>query len=356
MKLDRWEQGSEFHWENFDPVSRPASHPWHDRGTLWGSGRDALRALLEWGSEQQGWRRLWCPSFFCQEVVAALQTAGLEVLAYTDAPKEAFEPPSVSELRDGDAVLVMNFFGLREQVSYRSVPDEVVIIEDHSHDPWSPWSCLSRADWCVASLRKTLPVPDGGALWSPKDLDGPEQTDVSAARARAADQKFSAMVLKGLYLQGHAVDKPVFRELSVAAEEHIASGEVSGMSAVSRQLLATFPVADWRTSRRRNHRVLTEGVSGLKQLAVLQPSGEDDVPFSGICVFESRELRDSVRQDLINNKVYPAVLWTLDDPQLDGIPPEHVELAGRTFSIHCDMRYDVTDIKRVARLIRQSLS
>jgi hypothetical protein len=350
------EQGSEFHWEDFEPVGKPVSHPWHDSGTLWGSGRDALRALLEWGGEHEGWRRLWCPSFFCQEVVAALQTAGLKILAYADAPAEVFTPPSEGELQDGDTILVMNFFGLREQVSYRDVPDEVIIIEDHSHDPWSRWSRSSRANWCVASLRKTLPVPDGGALWSPKKLDGPERTDVSAARARAADQKLSAMVLKGLYLQGHPVEKPVFRELSVAAEEHIASGEVSGISAVSRQLLATFPVADWRTTRRRNHRVLTDGVSGLKQLEDLQPSGEDDVPFSGIFVFESRGLRESVRQYLIDNRVYPAILWTLDEPHLDGIPPEHVELAGRTFSIHCDMRYDVTDMERVARLIRQSLS
>ena len=40
----------------------------------------------------------------------------------------------------------------------------IVLIEDHIHDPLSDWSQSSNADYAVASLRKTLPVPIGAML------------------------------------------------------------------------------------------------------------------------------------------------------------------------------------------------
>jgi hypothetical protein len=48
----------------------------------------------------------------------------------------------------------------------RRAASEWLLVEDHSHDPFSPWAVGSSADYAFCSLRKTLPVPDGGLLWS----------------------------------------------------------------------------------------------------------------------------------------------------------------------------------------------
>jgi len=74
--INRWEQGSEFHWPSaLSPAA--ASISWPEAASFWGSGRDAFRALLLHGQQTRGWRRLWIPAYFCQEVAKVLQSTGV---------------------------------------------------------------------------------------------------------------------------------------------------------------------------------------------------------------------------------------------------------------------------------------
>ena len=82
-------------------------------------------------------------------------------------------PPPVlpGSLSSTDIILVCNHFGISEQSLFDSLIDSPsLIIEDHTHDPWSPWSFGSRASYCFSSLRKTLPLPDGSVIWSPSSF------------------------------------------------------------------------------------------------------------------------------------------------------------------------------------------
>ena len=108
--------------------------------------------------------------------------------------------------RLGDAIFWVNFFGLGIKPPFGFVPDWVEIIEDHTHDPWSVWAYESTANWCVASLRKTLPLGNGGVLWSPAGHPLPSASPVTPERHTAALEKFlAAMLLKKRYLW-HAFD------------------------------------------------------------------------------------------------------------------------------------------------------
>jgi hypothetical protein len=328
--------------------------PWDGGATLFGTARDALRGLLADGLTRRGWRRLWIPSYFCQEVVASLQSTGIEMEAYADAPEVPALEIEDNPFRSGDALLVVNLFGLRSMPSFDRVHrDSVAIIEDHTHDPWSAWARTSKADWCVASLRKVLPVPDGGVLWSPAGHPLPSEPALTVDRRHASLEKLAAMTLKALYLEGLFGDKELFRCLATSGEGRIASGEVSGMTEWTRALLRTFPVRPWREQRRENQRVLSSALSGSSWVTVLQPQDAvDGCPFSGILLFDSVERRDHVRERLTASRVYPAILWPLESLVLPGIPPENVDFSRRMLSIHCDMRYSGEDMLRVAEMIR----
>ena len=53
---ERWEAGSDF---DFSEETGSVTLPWESQPvTLWGSGRDAIRAVFEWGQQRHGWRRL----------------------------------------------------------------------------------------------------------------------------------------------------------------------------------------------------------------------------------------------------------------------------------------------------------
>ena len=353
LATDRWEQGSEFHWPAA-LLQTAAADRWPKVSTFWGSGRDALRALLLHGKQTRGWRRLWIPAYFCQEVVEALQSTSILLTVYSDGPQCAEPSTAALEFQPGDTILRVNFFGLRNLPSAAALrAQRVEVIDDHTHDPWSISSSESDADWCLASLRKTLPIPDGGVLWSPVGHRLPSLAPVTPERRLASLEKLAAMLLKELYLNGQLAAKQAFRQLALSGEAHIASGDVSAMPGWTRDLLSIFPVEEWRNMRHHNFMVLLDALAALPWLEVLKPFQAQACPFSAVLLFDSSERRSFVRRKLIEARAYPTVLWPLDAPVVAGIGEEFRDFSTRMLSIHCDMRYDEADLLHVAELIKQ---
>lgn len=348
-----WELGSEFHLRVAHAGdARPP--PWEGQGLLVGCGRDALRLLLEHGQRERGWRRLWVPSYFCPEVVAAARETGLAVSAYGCLPlglppPAACDPPRAGP---GDVVLQVNYFGLEARGVAAGALELAGAerIEDHTHDPCSPWARRSRADFCLASLRKTLPLPDGGALWSPAGHALPAAPPLRARHRAAAARKLVAMALKARYLEGRAVPKAVFRRLAAQAESALGVGPASAISAEARALLGGFPVERWRARRRDNHRLVTAALADVPGLRVAQPAdGERGCPSSAMLVFASGALRDAVRAALLEAGVYPAILWPAQQGAVERA------LSARLLSLPCDMRYGARDVLRAAEHVRAAL-
>ena len=345
---ERWEQGSEFHWVPFKPSDDKIEASW-EQGVFFGSGRDALRALLLHGMRERGWRRLWIPSYFCQEVVRSMASTRIEMVLYHDSMLETSLRLAGEALEPGDALFVVNFFGIRDRLAYDAVPGHVDLVEDHTHDPWSDWARNSQASFCVASLRKTLPVPEGGVLWSPKGHRGPRPSPAHAVRQKASRDKLAAMVMKKLYLEGHAVDKEVYRQLAMDGERRIASDDVAGMTDVTRALLDIFPTKRWRETRRDNHAFFAAKLLSGDACRLLPTASGACCPFSAILLFDGKERRDGVRQKLIERRIYPVSYWPLEEPVFpEGTTEESIDLSHRVLSIHCDMRYRHADMERVA--------
>lgn len=351
-----WEHGSEFH---FPPVMAEqfssAAHPWDRGGIFLGSGRDALRALVQHGRKYRGWNRLWVPTYFCQEVIRALACEIL-LVAYSDNPIAQETEFHHCEFALGDALLWVNYFGLRGKRIASDSLRSVEVIEDHTHDPLSPLAWSSDADWCIASLRKTLPIPDGAVLWSPKMHPVPEGVPATSARSRASLEKLAGMVLKDFYLEGRLVSKQVFRHLAISGEAGFSEGETSGMTPWSLKFLSTFPLDEWRSTRKENFLFFCREFSEMNEVAILQPKNtEAFCPFSIVLVFKTPESREFVRKRLIDCHIYSAVLWPLDDCLLPGVSPKDAEISRLLLSIHCDMRYHEDDMRRVVSVLKSIL-
>ncbi|WP_136415558.1 DegT/DnrJ/EryC1/StrS family aminotransferase [Herbaspirillum sp. ST 5-3] len=351
---ERWEQGSDFHLMQYAAADRPVD-PWQGDARPYASGRDAFRALLLHGMKTRGWKRLLVPSYYCQFVVASLKGAGMDMALYPDEPGRRQISLGDVATREGDVVLRVNFFGLGRRPDYRDMArGRIEIIEDHTHDPWSEWAMSSKADWCVASLRKTLPVPDGAMLWSPAGYALPPSVGPTRERQEASSKKIAAMLLKSLYLHGHAISKDDFRNLYTEAEGSLRTGDASAMTVWSANLLRSLPVQHMRSARRQNHACLSQALRDIPGLEVLQPDDEQGIcPFSCVIVLDTPARRAYLLENLISRRVYPAVLWPLETPVCEGVPPEHRELSRRMLSIHCDARYSEADMARVAGLVRE---
>jgi hypothetical protein len=345
----KWEHGSNFHWLQFDPVPKRTPSPWPEPAVYTGSGRDALRCLLVHGIARRGWRRIWVPSYFCQEVVGSIASSGIDIRAYPDNPLLP-TPVWPGALREGDVFLAVNYFGLRSRPRLPEIRG-VEVIEDHTHDPWSDWAFHSSADYCVASLRKTLPIPDGGVLWSPRGNEVPATPALSPTRRAASAAGLAAMLLKRLYLEGHQVEKKLFLEMARHAERNIATGEISGMSPCSAATLPNLPAASWRDVRRRNHERLRGRLEAAPWSTVLASDGDGSCPFIVMTVCDTAARAEHIRRGLIAADVYPPVLWSLENSVVPDIPQSDRVLAARLVAVHCDMRYSDCDMDRVGTLI-----
>ena len=249
-----WEVGGEFHL----PVDPPGPyHRWPEGAVWYALGRHAVEALLG----QLRSPRLWLPDYFCHEVAARWrETAVVEL--YEDDPR--WPEPRWESLRTAprDVVVAVNYFGVRRGAPWREWREETsyVLVEDHAHDPASDWATTSTADYAFSSLRKTLPVPDGAILWSPRGLPLPDQP---AGGADGSELKLAAMLLKGEYLErGDDGLKDRFRRLQLDGEERLAEAAVSGASAATRESLVRGVPLPWRARRSENTARLLSSLHG----------------------------------------------------------------------------------------------
>ena len=336
--------------------------PWLEGASLFASGSGALAQLVGWGVGQHAWRRVWLPSYYCPDVPAALAAAvghEVELLAYPDAALSRPADLAAIAVEPGDLVVVANQLGVRQPPDTSTLNVRgAVIVEDHSHDLGSAWALASTADYAFASLRKTLPIPDGGAVWSPAGRElPPEPADdhhgAGTTSKRAAERLAAALTRRG----GRTIatdDRLRFRALARVAATPTGAPAHRGISPVSRALLPQMPVLAWRERRRRNLAVLADAASSVSGARVLvAPSG--GASFALTLVFNAPEQRRAAQKALLARAVVPVVLWPLDPAGDWGAGLADADLSSRILSIHGDQRYDDADMDRLAGILRGAL-
>ena len=310
------------------------------RPELLADGRMCFQILIA----ENRWQRIWIPAYFCYEIVETIRQTGIEIAFYPDFP-ETDDRATVAKLpfRAGDVLLRMNYFGLRKRRDEAELPVE--IIEDHSHGLFTAWARNSNADYCVASLRKTFPLPQGGMLWSPKGRKLPQIPPSVPENDKLAETRFAAMSLKADYLAGKNPDKSAFRQLYLETEDAFSRLPPCAMSELNRQLFLSLDARAFDERKKSNWQRLVARLNPGVQF--LSPESPQDTPFSLVLAFPTISRRDEVKRRLVGKCVYPAVLWE--------IPPENRERDGRAYlSVHCDGRYGDSEMEILADLINKS--
>jgi hypothetical protein len=249
-------------------------------------------------------------------------------------------------------VLAVNYFGFRSGEPWRQWRENhtCILLEDHSHDPASPWAQLSQADYAFSSLRKTAPVPDGAILWSPQGHPLPHAPDEEEDFSGSA-LKLAAMIWKREYLEGRASSavKPLYRQWFREGEDVFdRTTEVSSASRFSKQyLIAGMPV-QWRHQRESNTRHLLNqrnDTSKIHPLCVSWASG--NAPLAAIFSFDSQTTRDLTRKRLEAANIYCPIHWPAPSDSDYAVR----ELAATILTVLTDHRYGRADMDRIASVL-----
>lgn len=305
------------------------------------SGRTALYQILR--SLVPSHKRLWLPDWLCHTMVDAVEKAGFEYCFYElDADfKATINALDKSGFKDGEAVLMINYFGLQDLMGIsKSIKDaypNAVVIED---DVQAYWVFSEKenpfADYRFTSLRKALPVSDGGLVKTQRPM--PMVTGENSF----APLKIKAGAMK--FHRGEAgINDEDYLKLFKEGDKLIPENYDSVMSLDSQRLFAGIDLEKAKQQRKANAAQLIVALDeiGIKPMI---PVSADSVPLFVPIYLENR---DDVRRRMFRHEVFCPVHWPLD-----GMPVKRgADMVTHELSLIVDQRYGLQNIEMIIKNI-----
>lgn len=298
------------------------------------SGRAALYALVEFGIREHNWQSLYIPSYYCHEVSDYIEDLPIDIKTYQ------FNPYISNNIKVADnetvAIIVLDCFGFEIEDVIVANKSKTHLIEDLTHN----LSRLnqSRADYAFASLRKQLPVPTGGILFS--QLPIPKGAIDNCIEAdEIAYGKLCAMQLKRDYINGVIDNKSIFRSSFLRSEALLSKklGNVSNAQ-VSQIIIGKLNINAILERLKHNLARTIKKIKSTESFVV----NNNQLKGSGLVLnFKDMELRNKFRNSLIEEKIYPAILWPNQKTRFDK------EYENTILYIHVDYRHTLKDIEYI---------
>jgi len=251
----------------------------------------------------------------------------------------------LEQLRLGDMVVFVSYFGFPFDVSYAQAAQErgAWVLEDACGGMFRH-AYPTIADFVVSSPRKFVGVVDGGVLSfrAGIDLDWPVLQEPPAAWLQRATE---AHVARSRFDEGHG-ERDWFTQFQT-----VEATQPCGHFSISRDSSAELDTIDYAavaTRRRANYRLLLEYLSPWAMAKQLPP---DVVPLG----FPIRVPdRNALLKRLYAAQIYAPVHW----PLCNTVPQEHEaswRLSESLLTVPCDQRIATDRMAEVGEIVRKEL-
>lgn len=298
-------------------IGRPRE-AYHSGGLALCSGRACLNRIIDEIRPQ----RVHVPFYICGSLLAPLRARGIPVCFY--ALGDLLEPVEPIDMADGDALVVVNYFGLKDdavRVAAQRYRGGAVI------DNAQAFFARAYPDaWTFNSARKFFGVPDGGYAFGPGL--GPED------RPRLDRPRSDHLIarLQGDVAGGYA---------SYLEAEAAITAEPLGMSRLSERLMTSVDYEGVAKTRRRNYQRVHERFGSRNRLPVGLLTLGSQVPY---CYPLLPTPPLPARESLWKAGLFIAVLWPdLEQHRTASFDREH-RLAAELLPLPIDQRYGDADI------------
>ena len=265
--------------------------------------------------------RVHVPFYICGSLLVPLRARGIPLSFY--ALTELLEPVEPIDVADGDAVVIVNYFGLKDdavRVAARRYRRSAVIDDTHA------FFARGYADaWSFNSARKFFGVADGGYAFGP----GLEPDE----RPRLDRPRYDHLIarLQGDVAGGYA---------SYVEAEAAITAEPLGMSRMSERLMASIDYQEVVKTRRRNYERVHERFGRRNRLAGALLTLGSQVPY---CYPLLPNLPLPARESLWKAGLFIAVLWPDLERRTASFGWER-RLAEELLPLPIDQRYGDADI------------
>ena len=348
MKKSLIGYGSIFHKDETAHITNISNTTFLGSHELFYAGRYAIKYVILCILEHTKIDTIWLPNYYCPYVKNWLEQEFSTIKYYNIDPFDADATIDWTLFSSSELVIANNYWGFKE--NKLPTGTRPLVIEDHSHG-WLSEGCIeSKADFCIASLRKTLPIPLGGIAWKPtkgtcdiplkplkqNNIEDPtnpmfksweliERAMKTKAECKNEEDKMAFLLA---YSKGETLLRNT-QEIVPLAEKH---------EGVIRENI----FKDFNSYKRENLPLILKTLQPSKMFKIITSC--KNFPFGLLLVFKDWEMLSNFKQFLIANMVYPAELW----PQ-NRITQEYKFL----LNIHIDYRYNAENLAYISTIINQ---
>ena len=312
------------------------------------TGRAAIEALLVY-LKVQGKSKVWLPGYDCSSVLDAAKRAGISIELYAVDRQLNIDHQVFGEVQSGDILYLVNFFGksqetlgLVEEVRKKGV----VIIEDLTLGLLSKGVTVGFGEYIIGSIRKWLPITDGGFVASQKAL--PEFRKEQASNDYTF-YYFAAQIMKDSYLKDTTLDKQQFLDISNQGMKALFSDyTVREMSSLAKRIVDSTNLEEVAKVRYNNYKYLYSLLREISELRLMVKPTEGMVPLGMvICVDD----RDELFRHLIQHGVYCNIHWRENESTVQFEDADY--LSKHCLTIPCDQRYNQEHMDYIYNTIKR---
>lgn len=301
----------------------PYGEPYHKDALALNTGRNCLEYILR----ARGYSRVYLPYYSCEVLLEPFKKLNVNFSFYH--VDERLEIAQDLQLNDGEALLYINYFGLKQgYVETLATRYGNKLIVDNTQAFFAyPLEGIDT----FYSCRKFFGVADGAYLYCDKHLAGELEQDSSWERM--------GYLLKRIDLSPEAAYRD-FRDECVKLKNN----PIRTMSPLTHRIMMSIDYGKVVARRRENYRMLDQALRDKNGISL--PLAADAVPM----VYPFLTDGGSLRQHLIDNKVYVAQYWPNVLNWSVTSDTEH-QLTQQLLPLPIDQRYSEEEMKRIIQLI-----
>ena len=341
------ELGSDFHisFEDIEQVSDNINSYLAEFNTLYlDSGRNAIKVALQFIPIGE----VLLPEYICESVIHTFENYQIKYYKINDDFSIDIDDLKTQLTENTKLVFLMHYFGaLQSESTLNEIKKlkqerEFFVIEDTTHSIFTKAQTIG--DYCVCSLRKWLPIPDGGVLYSLNSLECINKENISRNKNIT---KIYAMLLKKMYLENNMDFNEIYRSIFIESENALnKKNEIEQISSISEFLLSCYSIKDMLNKRKANYTYLSKHFINLGfDTPALFSKNQYLFAIPIYC-----DKRDILRDFLSKNRIYCAIHWPVNEEETGS---RSKNISNKIMSLPIDQRYNIEHMRYLLEELKQ---
>ena len=309
------------------------------------SGRSSLKYIV---SQLVEYKKVLLPEFICESVSRCFIKSEIIYYRIKDDFTVDIDDLQKKVGNEQTVIFLMHYFGtlqpvgVLENIRFLADKSNSIIIEDTTHSIFTKKQTIG--DYMICSLRKWLPIANGGVLYYNQDKKIIKEPKYQKS---TDNMRYYGMILKELFLKKKIDYNREYRAIFLECENNLdCQKDIYLLSDLSKFIASCVSIEQLIKVRKKNFEQLN---NKMKEIGVNSAISINlsDIPLVYLLRIKNR---DKLRNYLTDKKIYCAVHWPFDNHKEDQRPLAK-QNAEELISLPIDQRYDEEYIQYMTNVL-----